>query len=355
MNPHKRRTATALCGLLLASPVLLAGTAQPSAAFPIGGCVSPGTSGPNQTVLNDAGTGTVTMAPVQVDAYYEKYASADDKYTWEVYKGAAGDSSTTTAEMDALTQASLDNAVDGEAPSSADQTTNFASLPAPTNVKIQASVLTTPLRLQVASYGADGAPRCSGDLEVMRDGTIQSELDGGLMILPGDSETTAEATPTAVSSPWSYYVHAAFIPAASVYATPLCGYFKGDNRSFATTGSSRTRISIKGDWVNKRIITQKLVNATHRTSPSPATKTASSAGIKFVGGSASTSYFRIEAAHSVGNPLCRSRWPDPVQRHRADVEDRRCDCVQQGHPGTEPRNVRVQNKQHLLHRSKTHR
>lgn len=315
MSHLKKRVMAALCGLILSGPILMIGSAQQAIADPIitlGGCVSPKRVGANQTVPNDAGTGTITMAPVTADAYYEKYASSDGQYTFELYKGSTGESSTTDTEMDALTQASLDGAVDGEAPSSSEQTTAFSSLPAPSSVQIQASVLTTPTKEQVASYGPDGAPRCAGDAVPMRDGTVKAELEGGFILLPSNSDTLSEtsglASMPAATSPWSYYVHAAFIPVATSGITP-CGTFRGDNRSFATTGSSRSRISIKGDWANKRIVTQKLVSATHRTSPSPATRTASSNGIRFAGGTASATYFRIEAAHSVGNPLCSLAGP----------------------------------------------
>ncbi len=106
-----------------------------------------------------------------------------------------------------------------------------------------------------------------------------------------------------------------FIPAAKANGL-TCGWFKGDNRGFSSSGttSDRTRAVLYFTFSPTPSVTwSRSIGTTHKINPNTGailkSATASSAGIKFSGLSQSATYGRAQVNHSVGNPLCSIAGP----------------------------------------------
>lgn len=142
------------------------------------------------------------------------------------------------------------------------------------------------------------------------DTALVVETPAERVFLPtGKIETEATSLALAATYPTtsSAVRYRTFIPNAEV--TAPCGRFKGDNRGFSNSyaAGNRTRASIFFNWPSSTMDTTKGVGATHRINWggwSAATKTASTAGIKFHTAMMAPTYGRIGINHSVGNPLC---------------------------------------------------
>lgn len=114
---------------------------------------------------------------------------------------------------------------------------------------------------------------------------------------------------TSTAAYWTIYYHKTFIPDAQVSTGLVCGTFKGDSRSWSAANSgsnSRTFANMRADWTNRVVHTVKSVGATHRLAANgypAATATASSAGIQFVGASATATYLEYSRGLVSGRPV----------------------------------------------------
>jgi hypothetical protein len=226
-------------------------------------------------------------------------------------------------DLDSLGDKSVNEALDGEHEEEVSQ--QFTDLPAPSAVE------TVAYRLEVGDSVEHGVPTQDAAVAELADiasdasrecvrrdaadpSDVELETDLGQFVVESPAAESGATVMTAAASstyPTSTSVvrYRTFIPMETATTKWLCGTFRGDNRGFSSyyDKGNRTRASVFFNWPSRTIDTTKHVGATHRLKAygrSAATKTASSAGIKFHTASIAPTYGRIAVTHSVGNPLC---------------------------------------------------
>lgn len=308
---YRRLLSLAGCALLLLATQPLNAGAEPT----VTDCVtSLRDDGSKSTLITPKGS--IPLTADRSDPHHIVHTSADGAYQVEVWRGDPSPGQATQEDFDELTAASLETITTADE-DTVEEIIDFEDLPNPSQISTIATRITTPATHELTFGGREGKTERSNCTAISKAKTGTPDItvtdDSGRSFTFGSPENL-EVAPLAASD-WNIYIHKAFIPDAQVSTGVLCGTFKGDNRTWNrsnTSAASRTYVSVRGDWANKKLVTTKTVGATHRIAAwgySAKTATASSAGIKFVAASASATYARVEIVHSVGNPLCSIAGP----------------------------------------------